>query len=36
MVHMGYFSWSCDDCGHNCQGELPHEHAPRAEDDDVS
>jgi hypothetical protein len=23
MTHLGYFSWTCDDCGHRCDGELP-------------
>ena len=36
MVHMGYFNWSCDDCGHHCEGDLPGTHAPRVEEDDVS
>jgi hypothetical protein len=36
MTHMGYFSWSCDDCGHGCEGDLPRDHAPDAEEDDVS
>jgi tRNA(Ile2) C34 agmatinyltransferase TiaS len=23
MTHQGYFSWSCETCGHRCEGELP-------------
>lgn len=23
MTHMGYFRWTCEDCGHCCDGELP-------------
>jgi hypothetical protein len=23
MTHMGYFHWACDDCGHQCEGDLP-------------
>jgi len=23
MMHLGYFSWGCEGCGHRCQGELP-------------
>jgi tRNA(Ile2) C34 agmatinyltransferase TiaS len=23
MTHLGYFSWTCDDCGHRCEGDLP-------------
>jgi ribosomal protein L37AE/L43A len=33
MVHMGYFSWACDDCGHSCAGDLPHAHASEVDDE---
>jgi hypothetical protein len=23
MSHLGYFSWSCEHCGHRCKGDLP-------------
>lgn len=23
MIHLGYFSWACEACGHRCEGELP-------------
>jgi len=36
MTHMGYFTWSCDDCGHDCSGDLPRERAPHAEDESGS
>lgn len=36
MTHMGYFNWSCDDCGHNCEGDLPRAPAPGAEEESVS
>jgi hypothetical protein len=30
MTHLGYFRWACDECGHDCQGELP----PAASEDE--
>jgi hypothetical protein len=32
---MGYFKWLCDDCGHDCEGDLPRDRAARAEEEDA-
>jgi ribosomal protein L37AE/L43A len=36
MMHMGYFRWSCDDCGYSCNGDLPGDQAPAAEEEGAS
>ena len=33
MTHMGYFSWTCDDCGHRCDGDLPQRAAAAHEEE---